>query len=98
MPIIRPGLAALGVLTFINIYNDFVWPVVAVSDVKNQTLQVMLATLSKQISANQLGADWASVWGRLLAASAVAAIPVFIVFILLQRHLIKGVMAGSLKG
>lgn len=98
LPVIRPGLAALGVLTFISIYNDFVWPVVAVNDESHQTLQVMLSTLAQSITANQLGADWASVWGQLLAASTVAAVPVFIIFILLQRHLIKGVMAGSLKG
>ncbi|GAA1560156.1 carbohydrate ABC transporter permease [Kribbella lupini] len=98
VPVIRPGLAALGVLTFINIYNDFVWPVVAVNDEQHQTLQVMLAALAQNIRSGQLGADWTSVWGQLLAASTVAAIPVLIVFVVLQRHLIKGVMAGSLKG
>jgi multiple sugar transport system permease protein len=98
LPVIRPGLAALGVLTFINIYNDFVWPVVAVNDEQHQTLQVMLSALAQNIRSGQLGADWTSVWGQLLAASTVAAIPVLIVFIVLQRHLIKGVMAGSLKG
>jgi multiple sugar transport system permease protein len=98
LPVIRPGLAALGVLTFINIYNDFVWPVVAVNDEQHQTLQVMLSALAQNIRSGQLGADWTSVWGQLLAASTVAAIPVLVVFIVLQRHLIKGVMAGSLKG
>jgi multiple sugar transport system permease protein len=98
LPVIRPGLAALGVLTFINIYNDFVWPVVAVNDEQHQTLQVMLSALAQNIRSGQLGADWTSVWGQLLAASTIAAIPVLIVFIVLQRHLIKGVMAGSLKG
>jgi ABC-type glycerol-3-phosphate transport system permease component len=98
LPVIRPGLAALGVLTFINVYNDFVWPVVAVNDAGHQTLQVMLAGLAQNIRAGQLGADWTSVWGQLLAASTVAALPVLLVFILLQRHLIKGVMAGSVKG
>ncbi|NUR73862.1 MAG: carbohydrate ABC transporter permease [Hamadaea sp.] len=98
LPVIRPGLAALGVLTFINIYNDFVWPVVAVNDQQHQTLQVMLATLGQSITSHQLGADWASVWGQLLAASTLAALPVFVIFIVLQRQLIKGVMAGSLKG
>lgn len=98
LPVIRPGLAALGVLTFINIYNDFVWPVVAVNDEQHQTLQVMLSALAQNIRSGQLGADWTSVWGQLLAASTVAAVPVLIVFIVLQRHLIKGVMAGSLKG
>jgi multiple sugar transport system permease protein len=98
LPVIRPGLAALGVLTFINIYNDFVWPVVAVNDEQHQTLQVMLSALAQNIRSGQLGADWTSVWGQLLAASTVAAIPVLVVFVFLQRHLIKGVMAGSLKG
>lgn len=98
LPVIRPGLAALGVLTFINIYNDFVWPVVAVNDEQHQTLQVMLSALAQNIRSGQLGADWTSVWGQLLAASTIAAIPVLIVFIVLQRHLIKGVMAGNLKG
>jgi multiple sugar transport system permease protein len=98
LPVIRPGLAALGVLTFINIYNDFVWPVVAVNDEQHQTLQVMLSALAQNIRSGQLGADWTSVWGQLLAASTIAAIPVLVVFIVLQRHLIKGVMAGSLKG
>jgi ABC-type glycerol-3-phosphate transport system permease component len=98
MPVIRPGLAALGVLTFINIYNDFVWPVVAVNDEQHQTLQVMLSALAQNIRSGQLGADWTSVWGQLLAASTVAAIPVLVVFVVLQRQLIKGVMAGSLKG
>jgi ABC-type glycerol-3-phosphate transport system permease component len=98
IPVIRPGLAALGVLTFINIYNDFVWPVVAVNDEQHQTLQVMLSALAQNIRSGQLGADWTSVWGQLLAASTIAAIPVLVVFVVLQRHLIKGVMAGSLKG
>jgi multiple sugar transport system permease protein len=97
LPVIRPGLAALGVLTFINIYNDFVWPVVAVNDTQHQTLQVMLAGLAQTARVGQLG-DGANAWGQLLAASTVAAVPVLVIFVLLQRHLIRGVMAGSVKG
>ena len=97
LPVIRPGLAALGVLTFINIYNDFVWPVVAVNDTTHSTLQVMLASLAHAATSGQLG-DWTNSWGQLLAASTVAALPVLLVFVLLQRHLIRGVMAGSVKG
>jgi multiple sugar transport system permease protein len=97
LPVIRPGLAALGVLTFINVYNDFVWPVVAVNDTQHQTLQVMLAGLAQTARVGQLG-DGANAWGQLLAASTVAAVPVLVIFVLLQRHLIRGVMAGSVKG
>ncbi len=99
LPVIRPGLAALGVLTFMNIYNDFVWPVVAVNDTSKETLQVVLSTLSQGLSGGKAtGLDFTQVWGQLLAASSLAMLPVLIVFILLQRHFINGLMAGSVKG
>lgn len=98
LPVIRPGLAALGVLTFMNIYNDFVWPVVAINSNGMQTLQVVLSNLSQNITANRIGADFATVWGELLAASSLAMLPVLVVFIALQRHFISGILAGSVKG
>jgi len=99
VPIIRPGLAALGVLTFMNIYNDFVWPVVAVNDTGKQTLQVVLSTLSQGLSGGKAtGLDFTQVWGQLLAASSLAMLPVLIVFVVLQRHFINGILAGSVKG
>jgi multiple sugar transport system permease protein len=98
VPVIRPGLAALGVLTFMNIYNDFVWPVVAINSNAMQTLQVVLSNLSQNITANRIGADFATVWGELLAASSLALLPVLVVFIALQRHFISGILAGSVKG
>ncbi|MDR2929756.1 MAG: carbohydrate ABC transporter permease [Propionibacteriaceae bacterium] len=98
VPVIRPGLAGLAVLTVMNIYNDFVWPVVAASSSRMATLQVMLSTLSQQITGNKIGADYATVTGELLAASSVALIPLLIIFIALQKHFINGILAGSVKG
>lgn len=99
VPVIRPGLAALGVLTFMNIYNDFVWPVVAVNTTDHETLQVILSTLSQNVSGNKaVGLDFAHVWSELLAAGSLALLPVVIVFVLLQRHFINGLLAGSIKG
>jgi multiple sugar transport system permease protein len=98
VPVIRPGLAGLAVLTVMNIYNDFVWPVVVASSERMATLQVMLSTLAATISGNKIGADYATVTGELLAAASVALIPLLIVFILLQRHFINGILAGSVKG
>lgn len=98
LPVIRPGLAALGVLTFMNIYNDFVWPVVAVNTEDKATLQVVLSTLSQGVSGGMIGLDFTEIWGRLLAASTLAMIPVLVVFVLLQRHFIDGILAGSMKG
>lgn len=98
IPVIRPGLAGLAVLTTMNIYNDFVWPVVVATSEDVQTLQVLLSTLATRISGNQIGADFATVWGQLLAASSIALIPLLVIFILLQRHFISGILAGSVKG
>ncbi|MEU8178542.1 carbohydrate ABC transporter permease [Microbispora hainanensis] len=98
LPVIRPGLAALAVLTTMNIYNDFVWPVVAVNDTAHQTLQVVLSTLAQNVTGNRIGADFATVWGELLAAGSMAMLPLLVIFVLLQRHFINGILAGSVKG
>jgi multiple sugar transport system permease protein len=98
LPVIRPGLAGLAVLTIMNIYNDFVWPVVVTTSDTMQTLQVVLSTLAQNISGNTIGADYATITGELLAASSVALIPLLIVFIVLQKHFINGILAGSVKG
>jgi multiple sugar transport system permease protein len=98
VPIIRPGLAGLAVLTVMNIYNDFVWPVVIASSEQMATLQVVLSTLASTISGNKIGADYATVTGELLAASSVALVPLLIIFIVLQKHFINGILAGSVKG
>ncbi|GAA5038295.1 ABC-type glycerol-3-phosphate transport system permease component [Thermocatellispora tengchongensis] len=98
LPVIRPGLAALAVLTTMNVYNDVVWPVVAVNDTEHQTLQVVLATLAQNITGNRIGADFATVWGELLAAGSLALLPLLAIFVLLQRHFINGILAGSVKG
>jgi ABC-type glycerol-3-phosphate transport system permease component len=98
LPVIRPGIAGLAVLTVMNIYNDFVWPVVATTATNRQTLQVVLSTLAQNITGNKIGADYAHVTGELLAASSIALVPLLIIFIALQRHFISGLLAGSVKG
>lgn len=98
MPVIKPGLAGLAVLTVMNIYNDFVWPVIAASSDRMATLQVVLSTLAQNITGNKIGADYTTVTAELLAAASVALIPLLILFIIFQRHFINGILAGSLKG
>ncbi|MCG2798418.1 MAG: carbohydrate ABC transporter permease [Cellulomonas sp.] len=98
VPVIRPSLAGLAVLTVMNIYNDFVWPVVVASNERMATLQVVLSTLSQNITGHKIGADYATVTGELLAASSLALVPLLVIFILLQRHFINGILAGSVKG
>ena len=98
LPVIRPGLAGLAVLTVMNIYNDFVWPVVVTTTDSMQTLQVMLSTLAQNISGQTVGTDYATITGELLAAASIALIPLLVIFIVLQKHFINGILAGSVKG
>lgn len=98
LPAIKPGIAALAVLTFLNIYNDFIWPVIVTNTEGMQTLQVVLSNLASTINANQLGVAWHSVWGELLAGSTIATVPVLVLFLVLQRQFIRGILAGSVKG
>jgi ABC-type glycerol-3-phosphate transport system permease component len=98
LPVIRPALAGLAVLTVMNIYNDFVWPVIAASSERMATLQVVLSTLAQNITGNRIGADYATVTGELLAAASIALVPLLIAFIALQKHFINGILAGSVKG
>jgi len=98
LPCIRPAMAGLAVLTTMNIYNDFVWPVIVASNEKMATLQVVLSTLAQNISGNRVGADYATVTGELLAAASLALVPLLVIFVVLQRHFINGILAGSVKG
>lgn len=98
VPVIRPALAGLAVLTVMNIYNDFVWPVVVASSERMATLQVVLSTLAQNITGNRIGADYATVTGELLAAASIALLPLLVIFVLLQKHFINGILAGSVKG
>jgi len=98
LPVIRPALAGLAVLTIMNIYNDFVWPVVVARSDDVATLQVVLSNLTQNISGNKIGADYATITGELLAASSVALVPLLVLFIIFQRHFIQGILAGSVKG
>ncbi|HXR65257.1 MAG TPA: carbohydrate ABC transporter permease [Ktedonobacteraceae bacterium] len=98
VPVIRPALAALAILTFLDIYNDFVWPVIVTSSTDMQTLQVMLSALYTQINNAQPGLAGSSAWGEVLAASSLATLPVLLLFLVLQRQFVRGILSGSVKG
>jgi ABC-type sugar transport system, permease component len=97
-PLIRPALAALAIMTFLGIYNDFVWPVIITQSDSMQTLQVMLSNLATQINNTSPGTTGHDAWGMIMAASSLATMPVLVLFIALQRQFIRGMLAGGVKG
>ncbi|GIH13844.1 carbohydrate ABC transporter permease [Rugosimonospora africana] len=88
LPALRPAAAVLGIFTFMQTWNDFLWPLVALQDPENPTVLLSLRNLG-----NGYYQDYAQVF----AGTAVATVPLLIVFILLGRQIIGGIMEGALK-
>lgn len=89
VPLAKPGLATLGILSFMAIWNSFIWPLIVLNGSAVYTLPVGLKTLQDQNLVQ---------YGLLMSGAAVAAIPMIIVFLSFQRYFIKGLTLGGLKG
>jgi multiple sugar transport system permease protein len=89
LPLCRPILVTLGLFTFMGTWNDFLWPLIILSDADRYTLPVALANLlGEHVQDTEL----------MMAGSVLTVSPVVLVFIALQRYYLAGVFAGSLKG
>ncbi|GAA0336824.1 carbohydrate ABC transporter permease [Bacillus carboniphilus] len=88
LPLSKPGMAALGIFTFMNVWNSFLWPIIVLNDSDLYTLPVGLKALQ---DANLVS------FKLLMSGAAIAAIPMIIVFILFQRHFVKGLTLGGVK-
>lgn len=88
LPIARPGMAVLAMLTFMAAWNDFFWPVIALVS-SNPTVQVAL---------KNLGSGYVPDQAIIMAGTFVGTLPVVIVFVLLGRQIVSGIMSGAVKG
>lgn len=89
LPLLRPILVTLAVFTFMGTWNDFMWPLIVLTDDSMYTLPVALATLARErVQDNEL----------MMAGAVVTTLPVLVVFLALQRFYVRGIMMGSLKG
>jgi cellobiose transport system permease protein len=88
LPIARPGMAVLGMLTFMAAWNDFFWPVIALNS-SNPTVQVAL---------NNLGSGYVPDTSVIMAGTLIGTLPVVAVFVLLGRQIVGGIIAGAVKG
>lgn len=89
MPLCKPVLATLGILTFLTSWNQFLWPLVVAQSESRYTLPVALAIYS----VGEKKADY----GLLMAGSVVVVIPVLLVFLALQRHFVRGIALTGIK-
>ena len=89
VPALRPILATLATFTFLGTWNDFMWPLIVLSDESLYTLPVALASLSREhVQDNEL----------MMAGSVVTILPVLLLFLVLQRQYLSGLLAGGIKG
>ena len=89
LPVARPAAAVLGMLTFLNVWNDYLWPLVVLASPENQTVQVALS---------QLRAGYVQDYSLALTGTMLATLPLLLVFGLLGKQLIGGIMQGAVKG
>lgn len=88
VPLCAPALATLGVLTFIGSWNDYVSPLVYMDSVRNYTLPVGIAMYQ---------ASYYTEYGRTLATSVLASIPLLIVFLVFQKQIVESMASSGLK-
>lgn len=88
LPMAKPVIAVLCIFSFMWRWNDYLWPKLVINSKTKYTLQLALANFSGEYSVD---------WNSLLAMSVVSMIPVIIVFLLFQKHIIGGMTAGGVK-
>ncbi|HEX6793936.1 MAG TPA: carbohydrate ABC transporter permease [Casimicrobiaceae bacterium] len=89
LPLARPGLTAVALFTFLLAWNSYVWALVLTTDSSMFVLSVGIA--------NMVG-EYRVQWNELMAAALVAAVPVMVLYSLLERHLVDAITAGAVKG
>ena len=89
LPLAAPGVLAAGLFAFTQAWNEFLYALVFISDVKQRTLPVGLSTF---ITGDVYG------WGYLMAGAVLTTLPVIGVYTYLQRYMVEGLTAGSVKG
>lgn len=89
LPLAKPGIATLVIFTFVNVWNDFMGPLIYLNSTNLKTIQ-----LGIRMFISQYGADYALI----MAASVCSLIPVVIIFIFCQRFFVEGITAGGVKG
>ena len=88
LPLLRPALGTLGLITFISSWNNFIGPLIVMRSIENYTLPLALRSLQSPVNTE---------WGALMTGSAIATIPLLILFAVSSRQLIAGLTAGAVK-
>ncbi len=89
VPMIKPGIGALAIFTFINSWNDYFMQLIMLSKSSNLTISLGIATMQAENSTD---------FGIIMAGAALASLPIIIVFLIFQKYFTKGITMGAVKG
>lgn len=89
LPMLKPVLVTLAIFTFMAAWNDFMWPLIVLTDQAHYTLPVALASLSRE---HIMDVE------MMMAGAVITVLPVLLLFLLLQRYYLQGLLLGSVKG
>ena len=88
-PLIKPGIGALAIFTFINSWNDYFMQLIMLTSSSKLTISLGIATMQAENSTD---------FGLIMAGAALAAVPIIIVFLLFQKYFTQGITMGAVKG
>ena len=88
-PMIKPGVGACAIFTFINSWNDYFMQLIMLTSTSNLTISLGIATMQGEVVVD---------YGLLMAGSALASVPIIIVFLVFQKYFTKGITMGAVKG
>lgn len=90
LPIIAPGMTALGLIFFMSSWNSFLWPLIILKSPEKFTLPLVIRSMT--------GPAGRTVYDVQMAASIISIIPLLIIFLIFQRRIVEGIQAGAVRG
>jgi len=88
LPLSKPALATLAIFAFMSSWNNFLWPLIVISDTNLMTLPVGLSKLQGR---------WSTEWNILMAGNVISFIPIFAVYMFAQKYFIRGMTMSGIK-
>jgi ABC-type glycerol-3-phosphate transport system permease component len=89
MPMVKSGLLVVGMIVFMDIWNDFMWPLISVSRLEMYTVSLNIARL--------FGTQREVEWGQIMAGCFMSSLPLIIIFLVFRKTFISGITSGALK-
>jgi ABC-type glycerol-3-phosphate transport system permease component len=89
LPMVKAGLLVVGMIVFMDIWNDFTWPLIAVSKLDMYTVSLNISRL--------FGTQREVEWGQIMAACFMSSLPLIVIFLIFRKSFITGITAGAFK-